>query len=254
MAGSPIGFPLEIHGQISDRLSSGRDLYAYLRTCRAIFGEVERRLYRKIRLEHCELQKFDGFIQGLSNNPHLLRFVGELWLSFEYIQDEIVPQLTLALAGMVGLTYLHLDINNLRFSQLLHQNYTFRLKRFEYAPSDPDITHNYNEPLTSFLTSQSSIKHLDIAIHSSLIPLPHTALPNLRVLCGTALLARSVMPGRAVERLYWTSPGSSSHRLSDHAYLALKVLKLFTQPISFALVKCLNLQYLEFRVSSYSVS
>ena len=233
--------PIEIHGRISDFVESPHDLFHYLQTCRSAFGEIERRLYRRIHLKTYDSRISDGFIQGLLHSHQRCFLIREFVLS----PDDCIPNLVSTLSVMANLTYLHIRVSDLGSARdLLSLKDSFKLKRFTWLDS-PFIYFDI-QPLTDFLVSQPSITQLYIPIYTPIRPMPLTTLPNLKIVHGPALLVRETLPGRDVERLRWTSQQFPDYFISTHPYVALRVLKLNTYSKSFELpTMCPNLRYLE---------
>ena len=244
--------PVEIHGRIADFITSTRDLSHYLLLCRGIFGEVERRLYRSIRLTKYEPHIFAAFIQGLLKNSHRPLLAREFSIhSVKPIPREVVSQLASSLARMTRLTHLTIIGSKLDFYEFKRRRYRFKLQRFEFLGSAPGPDGS----ITGFLISQPSISILAASVYIPNEPVPSYFLPNLKVLRGSICFGKVVLPHLplTVERLHW-SPGYVFE--TRESYLALRILKLsasenlFNFPLA---TMCPNLTYLEI-AAEYSVS
>ena len=247
--------PVEIHGRVADFITSTHDLSHYLLLCRGIFGEVERRLYRSIRLTKYEPHIFAAFIQGLLDNPHRPLVVREFSIRSKLIQvlQDFIPQLASALALMTNITHLCLTAPNFQFKDFTLNNYPFKLKRLEYSTLS---SFRHDESLPNFLISQPSRTNLAVTLYIPTERMPPYFLPtNLKILRGSVFVGTTARPYLpvTVERLHWIPEGYHVFR-SGHLHLVLRVLKLSSDPFAFHLATiCPNLIYLEF-MPKYSVS
>ena len=210
--------PLELYRPIAEHLDSRDDVHRWMRANWFCYRELENIFYRKLDLNHPNLDTIERVLSGFETSPRRASYVLNLTLRSNTLYPS--PKLTAIstlLLQLTNLRHLELECSSTDLGGLL-DDCSFQLQRFEFN-GDDDLY------LPRFLASQPRIQHLSIRYYRSTTELPSTTLPHLRILDGPTNVAMALMPTRSVERLFWRSSGTA---YLDKAgpFPAVKVLKL----------------------------
>ena len=216
--------PVELYVPIAE-YAEKKDLVSLMLVSRLLHSEVERVLYREIKLgvdsERYHVSR--AAFYNLSSSPRTAQYVVRLGIKFSaFVGSADAPKMvSAALQQMVNLRHFTLVVSGRAASlQDLTRGCTFQLRYIEYHNHDDDSAY-----LPTFFALQPQIEHVRIPYYPRASILS-SALPRLRIIDGPQYLAEALLENRSrpITRLIWQSSGSE---LKIHApFPHLKVLKV----------------------------
>ena len=215
--------PVELYGLIAEQVEVQPDLVSLLQASRTTLAEVERVLYRSIRLTKYRPASFNQLLNVLLSNPRRASLVHHLRLHFAYgfgPEKDSVELLSSVLRRLVNLVRLELKSISLDLVDLA-SSCTFRLQRFGYY-----VDKITDPSLPIFLRSQPHLLHVSLPNYIGEMDVQQCSgnLQRLTTLECSGHLANKLLPGRSVERLsLWNW---DSLPIYAGCYPSLRALKL----------------------------